>query len=385
MLHGPLLKGERPRSLSPSLQSCLSLPGTIACCLSLCAVLSSLLVRGCPLSGPYDPRATVAPPLTRRRRLLLTAPETAILRVFPSLALPAFFRHGRGLNLAGGGLLSASPPGAPPESFPVLGPFQASRPSRASTISAELTAPPTPTANEASVLPGAGPPPSATAAVPALAGDPNTARPGDPYTALASQREGAWLTYQPRLGSYAACGSCPCPGSPIAPTQLFGSAMERSAPLPLHRLQYDWQQYARAGVTVAELLSRACLRPDLVRIRRIHEAGLVDEASFALPRLLAEGGGVAYQIPDGIPSDGTFAYSIEEAEYVDRMAVHLFREGLGDPNRFVLPEVKGLYVCPRPYPYSKPLVALQKSACSLMQLYSVAVAHFDWSAYRVAG
>ena len=275
-----------------------------------------------------------------------------------------------------GGLSSASPPGAPPESSSALGPFQASRPSRASTISAELTAPPT-TANEASVPPGAGPPPSATAAVPAPA--------GDPYTALASQREGAWLTYQPRLGSYAACGSHRCPGSPSTPTQLFGSAMERSVPLRLHRLQYDWQQYARSGVTVAELLSRPCLRPDLVRIQRIHEAGLVDEASFALRRLLKEGGGVAYQIPDGISSDRTFAYSIEEAEYVDRMAFHLFREGPWDLNRFVLPEDKGLYVCPCPYPYSKPLVALQKSACSLMRLYSVAVAHFDWSAYPAAG
>ena len=161
--------------------------------------------------------------------------------------------------------------------------------------------------------------------------------------------------------------------------------MERSVPLPLHRLQHEWQQYAPSGVTVAELLSRACLRPDLVRIRRIHEAGLVDEASFALRRLLAEGSGVAYQIPDGIPSDRTLAYSTQEAEYVYRMAVYIFREGPGDPNRFLLPEGKGLYVYPRPYLHSKPLGALQKSACSLIRLYSVAVAHFDWSAYRAAG
>ena len=50
------------------------------------------------------------------------------------------------------------------------------------------------------------------------------------------------------------------------------------------------------------------------------------------------------------------------------MAVQLFREGPGDSNRFVLPGVKGLYVCLRPYPYSKSLVAIQKSACSLMRL-----------------
>ena len=220
--------------------------------------------------------------------------------------------------------------------------------------------------------------------------------PADLPLVIASQREGAWLTYQPRLCSYAACGGCWCPCSSSAPTQLFGLVMERSVPLPIHRMQYARQKHARSGVTVAELLSRACLRPDLVRIRRIHEEDPVDEASFALRRLIAEGGGVAYQIPDGISSDRTFAYSAEEAEYIDRMAVHLFRGGPGDPNRFVLPEVKGLYVCPRPYTYSKPLVALQKSArsvmrliqksaCSLMGLYSVAVAHFDWTAYRAAG
>ena len=212
---------------------------------------------------------------------------------FPRLRSPLSPVMAPASTSPGGGLPSASPPGAPPDSSPALGPFQASRPSRGSTVSAELTAPPTSTAKETSVLPGAGLPPSAMAAVPAPAGNPNTAHPSDPYTALASQREGAWLTYQPRLGSYAACSSCRCPGSASTPTQLFGSAMERSAPLPLHRLQYDWQQYARSGVTVAEILSRACRRPDLVRIRRIHEAGLVDEASVALRRLLAEGGGVA--------------------------------------------------------------------------------------------
>ena len=60
-----------------------------------------LLIRRCPLPGPCGSRATVTL-LTRRRRLVLTAPETAILCVFPLLSLPASFRHGPGLNLAGG-------------------------------------------------------------------------------------------------------------------------------------------------------------------------------------------------------------------------------------------------------------------------------------------
>ena len=92
----------------------------------------------------------------------------------------------------------------------------------------------------------------------------------------------------------------------------------------------------------------------------------MDEAPFAPRLLLAEGGGVAYQIPDGILGDRTFSYSAEDAESVDLMAVHLFGSEPGDPGRFVQPEVKGLYVYPRPYAYSKPLVALPKSACSLM-------------------
>lgn len=111
----------------------------------------------------------------------------------------------------------------------------------------------------------------------------------------------------------------------------------------------------------------------------------MDEASFALRRLLAEGRGVVYLIPDVIPGHSTFAYSAEEAEYVEQMAVHLFWGEQGDPSWFVQPKVKGLHDCPRPYAYSKPLVALQKSACSLMRLYSVAVVHLDWSTYHAAG
>ena len=209
-------------------------------------------------------------------------------------------------------------------------------------------------------------------------------------------RTADWF-YEPAAGSYGACGSCRCPGPPtegIVPgqdeevegaasvTRWFGSSRERSLPLPLSRLLYPGRRHARTGVTVSELLTRACLRPDLLRIRRIHEAGLVTEATSALDRLLAEGEDSAYQVPDEIPGDRTFAFSPAEAEYVDVMASALFGGFRRGPAPFALSEIVGLYVSPRPYAYSKARVSLQKSASSLMRLHFVAVAHHDWAAYR---
>ena len=95
-------------------------------------------------------------------------------------------------------------------------------------------------------------------------------------------------------------------------THWFGESCEGSVPLPLSRLQYPWGRHAPSGVTVAELLARPSLRPDFLRIRRIHEAGLVDESTSALRRLMVDGGGIAYQVPDAIPGDRTFAYSLAE-------------------------------------------------------------------------
>ena len=71
-----------------------------------------------------------------------------------------------------------------------------------------------------------------------------------------------------------------------------------------------------------------------------------------------------------------------EAEFFDRMEAFLFGPAQEGPPRFVLSEVAGLYVLPRSYPYSKQCVSLQKSASALMRLYSIAVAHHDWAAYR---
>lgn len=124
------------------------------------------------------------------------------------------------------------------------------------------------------------------------------------------------------------------------------------------------------------------MRPDFVRILKIRAAGLIDQAAAALVRLMAEGDGAGYQIPSEIPCDRLFAYSVAEAEYVDRMASALFVADRGGSQRFVLGEVAELYVCLRPYALSKPLVALQKSAGALTRMHSIVMAHCDWSVYR---
>ena len=95
-------------------------------------------------------------------------------------------------------------------------------------------------------------------------------------------------------------------------TQWFGAAMTCSMPLPVERLRFSWRRYARAGITLAELLSRDSLRSDLMRVRRVYEAGRVDEAGLVLALSTGEGGGVPYQITGAIPCDRTFVYNIGE-------------------------------------------------------------------------
>ena len=165
-------------------------------------------------------------------------------------------------------------------------------------------------------------------------------------------------------------------------TQWCGTAMAHSMPLPVEQLRFPWRRYARAGITLAELLSRDSLRPDLMRGRRVYGAGRVYEAGLVLARLKGDGRGVPYQIPDAIPCHMTFAYNIGKVLYVDRMAERLVGRLPGAPRRFILSEVEELYVSPLPYAYSKTLVALQKSASSLMRLYGIVVWPHDWATYR---
>ena len=130
------------------------------------------------------------------------------------------------------------------------------------------------------------------------------------------------------------------------------------------------------------MISSAWLRPDLARVYKVYKAGGSEEASSDLCRLIAEGAGVGYKLPDELPADRTFAYSVAEVIYVDHMGALMVRSAQVDPRCFVLSGVAGLYVMPRPYAFTTPHVALQKSSCSLMRLYAVGFAHHDWVAYR---
>ena len=165
-------------------------------------------------------------------------------------------------------------------------------------------------------------------------------------------------------------------------TRRFGRSWEGFVTLSLGQLRFPWHRYARTGVTVSELLTRTCFRPDLRGIRRAYEAGLAEEAVSSVGRLLAEGEGGAYQVPDEIPGDRIFAFRSAEAEYVHGMASVLFGKVQRVPEPFMLPGIAGLYISPCPYAYSKARVFLQKSTGSLMRLHAVAVAHHDWAAYR---
>ena len=76
-------------------------------------------------------------------------------------------------------------------------------------------------------------------------------------------RPAAWF-YELAAGSYGACGRCRCPVPPtegIVPgedeevegaasvTRWFGKSREGSLPLLLSRLHYPWRRHARTGVT----------------------------------------------------------------------------------------------------------------------------------------
>ena len=80
------------------------------------------------------------------------------------------------------------------------------------------------------------------------------------------------------------------------------------------------------------MISSAWLRPDLIRVYKVYEAGGSEEASSALCRLMAEGAGVGYQLSDELPGDRTFAYSVAEVIYVERMGARtLGGVGAGRP------------------------------------------------------
>lgn len=67
---------------------------------------------------------------------------------------------------------------------------------------------------------------------------------------------------------------------------------------------------------------------------------------------------------------------------MDGMGWFLFGPGQDSSRIFILSDLTGLYVLPRPYVYSKPRVTSQKSSPSLTRLHAVEFAQHDCSAYR---
>lgn len=78
-------------------------------------------------------------------------------------------------------------------------------------------------------------------------------------------------------------------------------------------------------------------------------------------------------------------YSIHEAEYLDRMSAYLLGRIRPGPRRFISSEVGELYMSLRPYASCRSRADLQKSAKSLIELHSIALATHDGEAYRQAG
>ena len=270
-------------------------------------------------------------------------------------------------------------------------PFQKSR---SSTISVELQAPsPAPVRPVLAFRPASAGAAARRSNLAAVAGG-SAAIPPPPCARDASD---AFAPYHPALGSLGADGSCRWPPDQgraarstveaggeerFFVTQWLGSPSLGAPLLRVRDLRYPWRRRARSGVTVEEIASRTRLRPDLARVLKVYHAGGMEEASSVLRRLMTEGDGAGSQLPEELPGDGTFAYSDAEVQYVDRMGWFLFGPGQDGSRRFVLPEVTGLYVFPRPYVYAKYAVALQKSSCSLMRLHAVGFSHRDWSIYR---
>ena len=231
--------------------------------------------------------------------------------------------------------------------------FQQTR-SRSSTQSVEWVA-------ARSLVTNSGP--VVSVASPALASAQGGEAPGvgssaalDPLALSGGRREDDRINSIPRHPTSGAPPPTVSEGERASATEWFGTTALESIPLPLSRLQYPWRLHVRKGVCVEEILNRTWLRPDLARVCKIHSAGAGPGARLALERLMAEGDGFGYQLLDDLPGDRTFAFSVAEVEFVDRMGAFLFGPGQESPPRFVLSEVAGRYVLPRPYPYSKPRV-----------------------------
>ena len=168
---------------------------------------------------------------------------------------------------------------------------------------------------------------------------------------------GAFPAYQPTVGSLGDDDSCRWPqmeveltrppteageGQSYSVTQWLGSPSAEPPLLFVHELQYPWRCWDRSGVTVEEVIYRVCLCLSLSCMLKVYEASGVGETSSALSRLMAEGGGSGFQLPNELQGDCIFAYTIAEAEYVHRMGLFLSGPGQYNSRRFVLSDLAQL-------------------------------------------
>ena len=68
-------------------------------------------------------------------------------------------------------------------------------------------------------------------------------------------------------------------GELVSATRWLGVPSPDSLLLSVDELQYPWLRRGRTGITVAEVISSAWLRPDLARVYKVYEAGRSEEAS----------------------------------------------------------------------------------------------------------
>lgn len=193
---------------------------------------------------------------------------------------------------------------------------------------------------------------------------------------------GAYREYHPLKGGLKLSGATGGPGpfdawevansedagSIQTETEWFGKPACQEKPLERF-LFLSLETSPTHGRILGKFLPRKVLISDFKRICAIHSASSEAEASSALERPLSDGD--AYRIPDEIPDEHTFTFSVLrwrllcEALYVICMTVYSFGQDSHWADVFSLHGVPIMYANPRPYYYTRPRAALQKCANSI--------------------
>ena len=207
---------------------------------------------------------------------------------------------------------------------------------------------------------------------------------------LATLRRYEWYTLSPL---YAASGSCAVPGYPyegVEPTsslerfasssKWLGRANAEGPPLCKDTLSYEWETFPRTDVSLSEVLAVVRPRLDLRRFQLLAERSVPEAVAPAWKTFF--GRGHAYQVPEEIPCDRTFAFSVEEVAYVDKAARLLFGTIGPVSDVFPLSEIVGLHTHPCPTWYPDTRLELVRATASLMRMTGRSLCPHDWSSWR---